>query len=152
MWFLWRSPVRDVPSGPDHFASTCLLSIDNLEYLHMFNVFLLFGYGLVDKSYQGCFLSWHRQPPSRRLPRQSCLPPPFRCPGCSAVQFPSWLCRWRRLLSTLEMTDIDGPETLSRMIVSLHFVLSWMFFVIGSSAVLPTNAHVSQPLRPLCSA
>ena len=50
---------------------------------------------------------------------------------------PSWLCcNQRRMLSTFEMTDIDGPDRLSRIIVSLHPVLFWMFFVIGSSSLL----------------
>ena len=52
VWFLWRSFVRDDPSGPDHFASTCLPPIDNLEYLHLFDVFLLFSFGLIDLSYR----------------------------------------------------------------------------------------------------
>ena len=52
VWFLWRSLVRDDPSGPDHFASTCLFSIDHLEYLHLFDVFLLFSFGLIDQSYR----------------------------------------------------------------------------------------------------
>ena len=44
-------------------------------------------------------------------------------------------------MSTFEMTDIDCPVTLPRMIVALHPVLFWMFFVMGSSAMLPTNSH-----------
>ena len=57
------------------------------------------------------------------------------------------LCRWRRMLSTFEMTDTDGePDRLSRMMVSLHHVLFWMFFVIGSSAMLTTNSAHELPL------
>ena len=51
------------------------------------------------------------------------------------------LCKRRRMLSTFEMIDIDCPVTLSQMIVALHPVLFWMFFVKGSSAMLPTNSH-----------
>ena len=60
-------------------------------------------------------------------------------------QFPSWHsanCR-RMLSSTFEMTDIHGPDRLSRMIVSFHPVLFWMFFVIGSPAMLPKNSHTN---------
>ena len=52
IWFLWRSHVRDDPSGPDHFASTCVLSMDHLELLHVTDEFLLCGFGLVDQSYR----------------------------------------------------------------------------------------------------
>ena len=44
--------VRDNPFGSDHFASTCLLSIDHIEYFHLLDVFLLFSLGLIDPSYR----------------------------------------------------------------------------------------------------
>ena len=47
IWFRWRSLVRGDPTSLNHFASTCLLSIDYLEYLHLFDAFLLFRFGLV---------------------------------------------------------------------------------------------------------
>ena len=53
------------------------------------------------------------------------------------------LCKLPRMLSTFEMTDVHGPDRLSRMIVSFHPVLFWMFFVIGSPAMLPKNSHTN---------
>ena len=44
--------VRDNPFGSDHFASTCLFSVDHIEYFHLIFVFLLFSLGLIDQSYQ----------------------------------------------------------------------------------------------------
>ena len=137
VWFLWRSLVRDDPSGPHHFASTCFFSIDHLEYLHLFDAFLLFSFGLIDQSYRNAsFLGVA----STTLSISWLL--------SSTVSFMA-LCRRRRMLSTFEMTDIDGPDSLSRMIGPLHPVLFWMFFVIGSSTLLPTNSRTNpSPCAP----
>ena len=112
VWSLWRSFVRDDPFGPDQFASTFLHPIDHLEYLHIFDVLLLFSFGLIDQSASECFLSWRRQSPSPRFPRQSCLQPPCRYLGCSAVHFASLLsangdgcCQRSRRLTLMGQTD-----------------------------------------------
>ena len=53
------------------------------------------------------------------------------------------------MLSTFEMTDIDGPDRLSRMIVSLHPVL--FLDVLRHRIVCDVAhklAHESQPCAP----
>ena len=79
-------------------------------------------------------------PPFDRPPR---IPSPFDVSLRSRFGLvdKSYLDASLRMLSTFEIIDIDGPDRLLRMIVSLHPVLFWMFFVIGSPAMLPTNAH-----------
>ena len=55
--------------------------------------------------------------------------------------------------STFEMTDIDGPDRLSRMIVVISpcAVLDVLRHWIVCDAA-DEFAHEPQPLRPLCSA
>ena len=74
-----------------------------------------------------------------------CFPPPCRYLGCWAVEFPSslfangdWCCqRSKRLM--LMMTK------------SSHRVQFWMFFVIGSSVMLPKNSQTNHSIRVPCA-
>ena len=132
VWFLWRSLVRDDPSGPDHFASTSLLSIDHLEYRHLFELFL---HLLANRFGMLPFLA-------SSTTISSCSNPiPFMA-----------LCKQWRCCQRSEKTDIDGPDSLSRKIVSLHPV---QLDVLRHGIVCDVAyefAHESQPLRSLCSA
>ena len=133
----------DDQSGPDHFASTCLLSIDHLEFAHLFDVFLPFSVGLIDQSYRNASFLGVVSHQLLTFLVKAVFHHPVDVQAVHLSNFLHDLCKRRRTLSKFEMTDIDGPDRPSRMIVSLHPVLFWMFFAIGSYAMLPTNSHTN---------
>ena len=117
--FLWRLLVRDHLSGHDHFASTWLRFIDHLEYLHLFQCIFALQ-----------FLTWltNRIGIIPFLASLATISSPSSSTLSSTIRSMSWLfsspisfmahCKRRRMLSTIEMADVNGPDRLSRMIVS----------------------------------
>ena len=74
----------------------------------------------------------------RREAHSRCQSPPQK--KLTAIENIQFFPRKTVTRSSISL-KLDGSERLSKMIVSWHSVLFWIFFVMKSSAMLPANFH-----------
>ena len=117
-WFLRCSLVRNDRSGFDHFPVACLLSTTS-KTVHLFDVFLLFSFSLVDQSCRGAsFL-------------------------CVSHQFLAFVMSTSRLFSTLQTaTDVVHIRNDTFWWARRTSTDDRVITLLAVSAMLPTNSHM----------